>query len=379
MTKMIETHKNSMKKILFLTPFAPSNRAGGENFTRLLLENLSAEYKVDLIYYRYVDDPRYVCPNENVRVIKELINSTFVKLKNWLCYPSVHPIFAIRFDSSVLSLVKQMINENKYDLLYLDHSQMALYGKYFPEMKKILMSHDVMAQRFSRSGSWFSKKLIIADEKKMMTIPNTIVFSFSDKDRKIIKDTYGIDSRVTNFFLDESLVKALPEKIEKRVIFFGKWKRLDNFDGLQWFFQNVYDKMDKSIKISIIGKWLPEQFQDEIKSFENVEYLGFIENPYPLIANSIATLSPLFSGAGVKVKVVESLACGTPVIGTGIAFEGLPEKYSNMMLLANDVDSYLKAMEVVIPVEERRKIKKDFIADYTSETIPQFLNKLLNK
>ena len=87
--------------------------------------------------------------------------------------------------------------------------------------------------------------------------------------------------------------------------------------------------------------------------------------------------APLFTGAGVKQKVFESIACGTPVIGTEIAFEGLPEKYSNMMLLANDVESYLKAMEVDIPVEERRRIKKEFIADYTSETIPQFLNKLL--
>lgn len=366
-----------MKRIIFLTPFVPSNRAGGENFTKLLLENLSIDSRVDLIYYGYKDDPQYVCPNENIRVVKKMVNSTFVKLKNWLCYPLVHPIFAIRFDRSLLILIKQLVSENKYDLLYLDHSQMALYGKFFPEMKKILMSHDVMAQRFSRSGSWLSKKLIIAGERMMMTIPNTTVFSFSEKDRKIIKDTYGIDSKVTNFFLDERLVKAAPEKIERRIVFFGKWKRPDNYDGLQWFFNNVYDKMDKSIHISIIGKWLPKQFQEIIKSNENVEYLGFVADPYPLIANSIATISPLFSGAGVKVKVVESLACGTPVIGTDIAFEGLSEKYSNMMLLANDVNSYLKAMKVDIPVEERRKIKKEFISDYTSETIPQFLNTLL--
>ena len=78
----------------------------------------------------------------------------------------------------------------------------------------------------------------------------------------------------------------------------------------------------------------------------------------------------------MKVKVVESLACGTPVIGTEIAFEGLPKKYSNMMLLANDVESYMKAMKVDISVEERIRIKKKFITDYTSETIPQFLFKL---
>ena len=65
-----------MRKILFLTPYVPSSRAGGENFTRLLLEELSKKNKIDLLYYRYADDPSYVVPNENVKVIKEIINST---------------------------------------------------------------------------------------------------------------------------------------------------------------------------------------------------------------------------------------------------------------------------------------------------------------
>lgn len=366
-----------MKTILFLTPYVPSSRAGGENYTRLLLEELSLDYKIDLLYYRYADDPIYTCPNDNVRVVKEIINSMKVKLLNALFYPYIHPIFSIRFDRKILRLIKDLVEKNHYDLVYLDHSQMALYGKYFPNIIKILMSHDVMAQRFSRQGNWLNRKWIIKGERAVMCQPNTIVFSFSEKDRKIISDTYGIESKVTHFFLDKTLVDAKPELINKRIVFFGKWKRPDNFDGLKWFFDNVYNLIDKSIKILIIGKWLPDSFISEIKDLDNVEYLGFVENPYSIIANSIATVSPLFSGAGVKVKVVESIACGTPVIGTEIAFEGLPEKYSKMMLLANDVESYLKAMEVDIPVEERRRIKKEFIEDYTSETIPQFLKKIL--
>lgn len=365
-----------MKKILFITPFTPSNKAGGENFTRLLLNKLSSDFMIDLIYYRYSEDLPYISPNNNIRVVKEIKNSLYVKLKNWLSYPFIHPIFAIRFDRSVLRILKQLQKDNNYDFLYLDHSQMALYGQYFPHMRKILMSHDVMAQRFSRRGSWWNRKLIINGERRVMTMPNTTIFTFSEKDRGIIKNTYGVDSEVSNFFLDDKIVNAIPERIENRIVFFGKWKRPDNFEGLQWFFQNVYYKIDKSIQISIVGNWLPEFFQEEIKKYENVEYLGFVEDPYPLIANSLATISPLFTGAGVKVKVVESIACGTPVIGTEIAFEGLPEKYNRMMLLANDADSYLKAMTVDIPIEERCHIKKEFIEDYTSESIPQFLHRI---
>ena len=69
-------------RILFLTPYVPSDRAGGEKFTKLLLEDLSKENQVDLVYYKYSFDKEYVCPNENVRVLKVCKNSTLVKLWN---------------------------------------------------------------------------------------------------------------------------------------------------------------------------------------------------------------------------------------------------------------------------------------------------------
>lgn len=363
-----------MKKILFLTPYVPSNRAGGENFTRLLLEHLSLTFKVDLLYYRYADDSAYVCPNENVKVVKEIINSTKVKLKNCIKYPFIHPIFSIRFDKKILRFIQELMEKENYDLLFLDHSQMALYGMYFPNMQKILMSHDVMAQRFSRKGNWLNKKIIIAGERKVMCQPNLIVYTFSEKDRDIIYNTYGIDSKVTNFFLDENVINAIPTKIEKRIVFFGKWKRPDNFDGLKWFFDYVYEHIDKSIELCIVGKWLPDDFQKKISLYRNVKYLGFVDNPYALIANSIATISPLFSGAGVKVKVVESLACGTPVIGSDIAFEGISSQYHSFMLRMDTPAEYIDIINSIdVSLEERKEYKREFILSYQKASLYEFL------
>lgn len=363
-----------MKRILFLTPYVPSNRAGGENFTRLLLGHLSQNNKIDLVYYRYVDDPEYTCPNENVRVVKEVINSTAVKLKNYLMYPFIHPVFTIRFNHSLLRFIKQLAAVNKYDFLYLDHSQMALYGKHFPEVRKIYMSHDVMAQRFSRQGNALSRFLILSGERKLMSLPNTTIFTFSEKDRRIIYDTYSLESNVTNFFLDQMVVDATPTQINKSIVFFGKWKRADNLDGIKWFFENVYNRLDKSIKVLIIGKWLPEDFVRRVVSFHNVNYLGFVDNPYPLISNAMATISPLFSGAGVKVKVVESLACGTPVVGNNIAFEGIADTFSEFMLHAETANEYVNVINgLSISLEKRQGYKKMFMTEYQKQSICSYI------
>lgn len=363
-----------MKHILFITPFVPSNRAGGENFTRLLLEKLSVNNRIDLVYFRYKEDPAYNLPNANIRVIKELINSTTYKIKNILACPFMHPIFTVRFSKDVLHFIEKQVAKENYDLLYVDHSQMFMYAKYFPQMKKLMMAHDVMAQRFSRQGNKLGSYFALKGERKFLRLPNSTIFTFSEKDNRILKETYGLDAHSTNFFLDQTVIDAIPSAIDNRIVFFGKWNRPDNFDGLKWFFENVYDKISPELTISIVGKWLPEQFEARLKDLKNVEYLGFVENPYTMIANSMATISPLFSGAGVKVKVVESLACGTPVIGNDIAFEGIADTYKDFMLHADTPEEYAKQInDMAITLDARLQYKKHFMENYTKQSIVKYI------
>lgn len=362
-----------MKRILFLTPYTPSRRAGGENYTRQLLEHLSETNKVDLIYFRYSDDPKYEIPNDNVNVLRIIENSKFLKLKNVIAYPLCHPIFTVRFCRSLLSYIKGIID--KYDVLYLDHSQMFIYGKYFPAIPKILFSHDVMIQRYSRDKQLHGRKLVEYSEKKLMQIPNSKVFTFSVKDCEIIKKYYNVESKWTGFFIDNSVLESKATAIENQIVFFGKWKRPDNFEGVNWFFDNVYQKLNQSLKIVIIGNNLPNEFLHKISSLKNVDYLGFVDNPYEIIANSIATVAPLFTGAGVKVKVVESLACGTPVIGTSIAFEGISSEYDSFMLLADTPEQYVDAINnITLSKETRHKFKENFTKTYCNNSILEYIN-----
>ncbi len=366
-----------MKNILFLTAHLPSLNAGGEKFTYLLIENLSKNNHIDLIYFRYKSDIFYTCPNNNVKVLRVLDNSIPIKLRNAIQYLTIHPIFTIRFEKKLLKYIKYILKKGKYDLVYLDHSQMFLYGKYLPDMKKILMSHDIMVQRYARKGNFICRRFVMHGEKSLMRLPNSIVFTFSEKDKCIVEKYYGVHAKVTHFFLDKIIIDATPNKIEQRIILMGKWNRPDNLNGLVWFLDNVCQQLDKCLKIVIFGKWMPNDILKKIKNIDNVEYLGFVKNPYPLIANSLAVTSPLFSGAGVKVKVVEALACGTPVIGTDIAFEGISNNDKAFMKTANNADEYVKSISNLnISIEERRRFKQKFLQEYENQNIVNYVNNL---
>lgn len=364
------------RKILFITPFVPSSEGAAENFTRLFLEELSAnDFDVDLVYFKYSFEKEYIPIHTNIHVIFVKKNSIFVKLKNYLLYPFIHPIFSVRFDWKLMYNLRKRIKKGLYDYVYLDHSQMFLYGHFFPNIPIFMRSHDVMLQRYSRQGNLLLRWIIKKSEQKALNIKKAIIFVPSDKDKILLQQNYGIIAKLSKEYLDIKVINATPNTIEKRIIFLGKWTRKDNYDGLVWFIDNVYNSIDHSISIDIIGKGLPSFILEKIKEKKNICYHGFVDNPYPLIASSLCVVSPLFSGAGIKVKVIEALACGTPVVGNDISFEGIESPDFQFTKKANSPYDYIYEISNCynLSVSDRINFKKKFIANYNNNSIIRFL------
>ena len=369
-----------MKKILFISSFVPSNLGAAMKFTKKTIELLSQSYKVDLIYFKTESESEFLPENENIRILNAYNISLKERLLGIIQKPWLFPLFSVRYRRSIARTIKEYERQNHYDLVFLDHSQSFIYGKAFQDTPKILMSHDVIYQRVSRVSTKLMTWWCRLSESKMMHQLNANIFSFSTKDEDIIRTVHGLKSYVTCGNVDEEAIRVIPQEISNDYIFFGQWVRKDNLEGLEWFLKEVFPRMSGEINIKIIGRGLPATIHSLISELERVEYLGFVDNPYQLIANCRAVLSPLFSGAGVKFKVLESLACGTPVIGTNIAFEGIPSKFSDFMIEADTSDEYLNAMQSIdYDKEYRINMKTKFIAEYINPYLVKHIHSILDK
>lgn len=370
-----------MNKILFITAFLPHDAAAAEKNTKMMLKELSRYFFVDLIYFKYKNQNDYASENENINVLRKYTNSLLIKLINVLCFPYIYPLFTVRYNTFKMKEINNLMRVNQYNAVIFDHSQVFLYAKFMknPLIPKLLLSHDVITQRVGRTSNNIVTSYCKFSENYALNVHNANLFTLCAKDSNLIKMHFGKNANICQFYMDKKIMESYPTVISDEYIFMGKWSRADNLDGVIWFFDRIAPQIKVPTTISIIGKDFPVKRINNSNAMIKLNILGYVDNPYPRIANCKALLSPLFTGAGIKIKVLESLACGTPVVGTDIAFEGIDEKYRELMIEAHSESEFLDAMNnLAIPLEQRLKIKEMFLTAELDETIPAYLRKLLN-
>ena len=201
-----------MKSILLITPFSPDNQGVGASQTSQLLAELAKTWKVDLVYFRYPNDKPYQPVSPNIRVIRDEIITTKNKILGLLSNPFIFPLFTARHNKQVCQFLQAQVAKTHYDCVYFDFSQTFSYAKYINHPNKILMAHDVIAQKFSRMQTYLRPWASCAERQILKY--GTVVFTFSEKDCELLKDLYGINAKSTTFFLHPNVIKAMPEKEE---------------------------------------------------------------------------------------------------------------------------------------------------------------------
>ncbi len=347
-----------MKTLLYLTAFPPCQKTGGQAFSVNAIKELSQKYEITLIFFSYPEHNCEFQPCENIKSVEKIQINKFDIFKHFW----IHPIFTRRFNRSFLHHLQNMAQN--YDIIYFDFSQVALYSLFINHPYKVLRMHDVLCQKFSRKN-WLLAKWICKTEKKIVRSVEK-VFVPSKKDAEIIEKKYGVEALFTNEYLKQiSFPTALEQK--NQYVFYGYWKRPENTDGLILFIENVIPVLKSEYNFLVIGGGLDSGLVEKYLKPNKIEYMGFVNEPLSIIMQSSAVIVPLFQGAGVKVKVIDSFTAGTPVIGTCLAFEGLPN-IPRLSFHAESIDHFAQVIKSFEPIsyKEKKELAKQFNEIYNN-------------
>jgi len=363
-----------MKKILFVSAFAPNRKTAGTNYTRNLLLDLASGCKIDLLYFNSIYDIE-IEKHDNINIVWGKPITKYQKAFNCLMFPFLYPFFTSRFNLLLYFKIRRALKKGNYDYLYLDFSQTFVYGLFFPNIPKILMAHDIIIQRYQRAhNNYLINKFVFWSEKILLNQRNVKVFTFSEKDSALTLNYYKVKSEVTTFYLDQDILNLSINTPDDYYVLYAAWNRPENLSGLEWFIENVIPSIKENVHIKIIGGGMPELLRQRLLEIESIEILGFVQNPYPCIANAKALIAPLFKGAGVKVKVIESLACGTPVIGTETALEGVDSLYNSSLCKCNTPEEFINLLNNFdFSTTRKLQLRNCFLENYSQNKVVKYI------
>jgi len=275
------------------------------------------------------------------------------------------PYNAQRFisDDFSMELVK-LLTERKFDVIQLEGLYLCPYIPVIRKYSDALIAYrahnieyEIWERTASLSNGWKSKYLLNLSKRiKRFEINhlNTydLLIPITDRDGLILDKLGNTKQRHTSQTgIDFASLVPTAKKLEFPSLFhIGALDWAPNQEGLIWFFDNCWTKIrneNPNLKFYLAGRNAPEWFERHLK-LDGVEYLGEINDAYDFINSKAVMVVPLFSGSGMRIKIIEGMALGKPIVTTDIGTEGIPTENGNNILIANNSDQFIEAITLLI-------------------------------
>ncbi len=175
--------------------------------------------------------------------------------------------------------------------------------------------------------------------------------------------------------------KHLPlDAIEQNTLFhLGSMDWMPNVEGIIWLIDEVWPLVvakQPNAKLYLAGRNMPKSIIN--RAVANIIVEGAIDSPTEYIATKQIMVVPLFAGSGVRVKVIEGMALGKPIVATTIAVEGIGISNGNNAVITDSAIQFADAIVYLLQHPDKAKELGDNAADFIEQNYrPQVVIKKL--
>lgn len=144
--------------------------------------------------------------------------------------------------------------------------------------------------------------------------------------------------------------------VQKELVigFLGSMDWMPNQEGIRWFVKEIWPLVEKrfpTVKCLIAGRHMPKDIM--MHSGNRLHIQGEISNARDFVQQLDVSIVPLRSGSGVRIKVLESMANGIPVLATATGYEGIEARHGHSVLEANEPQAFVEAIDVLLKKPEQ--------------------------
>jgi glycosyltransferase involved in cell wall biosynthesis len=265
------------------------------------------------------------------------------------------PLTILNYTSpEMTAVVARLSSEKKFDLIHLDIIHVMRYGEELarqPGAKIFYNWHNIeseLMQRYSetvasRAKQWYArhtaKKLRAREDDILRTASGHVVCSARERDQlkkvapkaRIEVVSNGVDMQ---YFAGAGTAG-------RDLIFVGSMAYYPNADAAVHFAKAIWPAVRMRIpgtKLVIVGA-NPGPEVLALGELAGVTVTGTVPDVRPYYRDALAAIVPLRTGSGTRLKILEAMAAGVPVISTALGAEGLDVTPGSDILIAGADDA----------------------------------------
>jgi len=143
----------------------------------------------------------------------------------------------------------------------------------------------------------------------------------------------------------------------KRLIFAGRLDQASNTDGLRWFLRTAWPlicQRHPDVALDIVGPNPPADVVQAGVEDSRIKVHGLVPDVRVFFAAATAVVSPLRDGGGTRLKILDALSMGMPLVATAVACEGIDVVSERDVLIANTPEQFANQIDRLFADEALR-------------------------
>jgi polysaccharide biosynthesis protein PslH len=353
-------------RVLLLTqvlPYPPDS--GPKVKTYYVLKYLASQHDVTLVsFVRDSDKPEYIQHLETLceRVITVPIKRSKIQDLRFLGQSLVQgqPWMMLRDERPEMrQVLADLAAGTDFDVVHADQTNMGQYALPFTRSRKVLDLHNALWMLYKRLASTSAatdpmKYVLRRDWPLLKRYEGELCQQFdavtavTAEDRELLLEA-GAPANITVIPIaidtdEQALVTRRPAN--PHIIHIGTMYWPPNIDGINWFLDTIYPLIKlqvPDVRCTLIGSRPPDSIVQHSNTDRTLTVTGYVEDPLPFLEDASMMMVPLRAGGGMRVKILNALSQGIPMVSTTVGCEGIQVEHDRDILVADEPQAFAQA------------------------------------
>lgn len=367
--------------------------SGGQVRLYNLLKELSARHEITLVCERRSNET-----DEDIKEVEKICREviTVPRRKQWSLEnivkagSSKHSFLTTGHTlPEMKNKIEELLAQNTFDVIHVETFYVA---QNLPEtaIPIVVVEHNIeykVYEKFKNGAAIPLRPFLSIDIAKIRIEEEAIwhradaLVAVSNEDKKVMEENGRHPSLVSNGvnttqFSFKDVKKSFAQK-EKRLLFIGDFKWIQNQDSVRFIIQEIWplireqgggNREQFATKLWIVGRQIPDAIRG-LSSDPDVlfDQESSARDTHELFQEAAVLLAPIRVGGGTSYKILESMSCGTPVVTMPLSANAIEAKDGHDVMVGQT------------PEELAEKTLKLLTEDHTYQTISKNGRTLIEK